>query len=54
MDWTLEVVVVPVSDIDRAIAFYRDQLGFNLDHDTRAGETRFAQPAGFRLLDRHR
>jgi catechol 2,3-dioxygenase-like lactoylglutathione lyase family enzyme len=43
MDWTLEVVVVPVSDIDRAIAFYRDQLGFNLDHDTRAGETRFAQ-----------
>ena len=43
MDWTLEVVVVPVSDIDRAIAFYRDKLGFNLDHDTRAGEQRFAQ-----------
>jgi predicted enzyme related to lactoylglutathione lyase len=43
MDWTLEVVVVPVSDVDRAIAFYRDQLGFNLDHDTRAGEMRFAQ-----------
>ena len=37
MDWTLEVVVVPVSDVDRAIAFYRDGLGFNLDHDTRAG-----------------
>ena len=34
MDWTLEVVVVPVSDIDRAIAFYRDQLGFQLDHHT--------------------
>src|SRR5579859_5209888 len=35
MDWTLEVVVLPVSDIDRSIAFYRDQLGFHLDHDTR-------------------
>ena len=29
MDWTLEVVVLPVSDIDRAIAFYRDQVGFD-------------------------
>jgi catechol 2,3-dioxygenase-like lactoylglutathione lyase family enzyme len=35
MDWTLEVVVLPVSDIDRSIAFYRDQVGFGLDHDTR-------------------
>src|SRR6478672_5585892 len=34
MDWTLEVVLLPVSDIDRSVAFYRDQLGFNLDHDT--------------------
>jgi catechol 2,3-dioxygenase-like lactoylglutathione lyase family enzyme len=34
MDWTLEVVVIPVSDIDRSIAFYRDQVGFTLDHDT--------------------
>jgi catechol 2,3-dioxygenase-like lactoylglutathione lyase family enzyme len=34
MDWTLEVVVLPVSDIDRSIAFYRDQVGFQLDHDT--------------------
>jgi catechol 2,3-dioxygenase-like lactoylglutathione lyase family enzyme len=34
MDWTLEVVVLPVSDIDRSIAFYRDQIGFALDHDT--------------------
>ena len=34
MDWTLEVVLLPVSDIDRSIAFYRDQVGFNLDHDT--------------------
>ena len=35
MDWTLEVVVLPVSDIDRSVAFYRDQVGFALDHDTR-------------------
>ncbi|HEV7885500.1 MAG TPA: VOC family protein [Solirubrobacteraceae bacterium] len=35
MEWTLEVVVLPVSDIDRSIAFYRDRLGFHLDHDTR-------------------
>lgn len=35
MDWTLEVVLVPVSDIGRAVAFYRDKLGFRLDHDTR-------------------
>ena len=34
MDWTLEVVLLPVSDIDRAIAFYRDKVGFHLDHDT--------------------
>jgi catechol 2,3-dioxygenase-like lactoylglutathione lyase family enzyme len=34
MDWTLEVVVIPVSDIERSIAFYRDQVGFTLDHDT--------------------
>src|SRR5215218_11145922 len=34
MDWTLEVVILPVSDIDRAVAFYREQVGFELDHDT--------------------
>ncbi|MGI8589836.1 MAG: VOC family protein [Nakamurella sp.] len=33
MNWTLEVVVVPVSDVDRAKAFYVDRLGFTLDHD---------------------
>ncbi|HEX2283533.1 MAG TPA: VOC family protein [Mycobacterium sp.] len=43
MDWTLEVVVVPVSDIDRAIAFYRDQLGFHLDHHTQGPGMNFAQ-----------
>lgn len=34
MDWTLEVVVLPVSDLERSIAFYRDEVGFTLDHDT--------------------
>ena len=34
MDWTLEVVVLPVSDINRAVEFYRDKVGFRLDHDT--------------------
>jgi catechol 2,3-dioxygenase-like lactoylglutathione lyase family enzyme len=34
MNWTLEVVVVPVSDIGRAKAFYSNQLGFHVDHDT--------------------
>jgi catechol 2,3-dioxygenase-like lactoylglutathione lyase family enzyme len=34
MNWTLEVVVVPVSDVERAKAFYADQLGFDVDHDT--------------------
>jgi catechol 2,3-dioxygenase-like lactoylglutathione lyase family enzyme len=43
MDWTLEVVVVPVSDIDRAVAFYRDQVGFDLDFETKTEAMRFAQ-----------
>ncbi len=34
MNWTLEVVVVPVHDIDRAKHFYATQLGFAVDHDT--------------------
>ncbi|GAB1817093.1 SRPBCC domain-containing protein [Herbidospora sp. RD11066] len=38
MNWTLEVVVVPVSDIDRAKAFYAGKLGFNVDHDTSFGD----------------
>ena len=33
MDWTLELVIVPVSDIDRAKAFYMDRIGFVLDVD---------------------
>ncbi|MDF2146602.1 VOC family protein [Knoellia sp. p5-6-4] len=43
MDWTLEVVVLPVSDIDSAIAFYRDKVGFALDHRTTTGDMDFAQ-----------
>lgn len=43
MDWTLEVVVLPVSDIDRSIAFYRDQVGFELDHDTRTEQMHIVQ-----------
>jgi predicted enzyme related to lactoylglutathione lyase len=43
MDWTLEVIIIPVADRDRAVAFYRDQVGFELDHDTRMGDERFVQ-----------
>ncbi len=39
MDWKLEVVVVPVSDIDRAKSFYVDKLGFHLDADTQPTQT---------------
>jgi catechol 2,3-dioxygenase-like lactoylglutathione lyase family enzyme len=35
MDWTLEVVIVPVSDIDRAAEFYSEKVGFHLDHHTK-------------------
>lgn len=38
MDMRLEVVVVPVSDVDRAKSFYADQVGFGLDVDHSAGE----------------
>jgi catechol 2,3-dioxygenase-like lactoylglutathione lyase family enzyme len=38
VNWTLEVVVVPVSDVDRAKAFYADQVGFNVDHDTEVSD----------------
>jgi catechol 2,3-dioxygenase-like lactoylglutathione lyase family enzyme len=34
MDYLLELVHVPVTDVDRAKAFYADKLGFNVDHDT--------------------
>jgi catechol 2,3-dioxygenase-like lactoylglutathione lyase family enzyme len=56
MDWTLEVVIVPVSDIDRSIAFYRDQVGFALDHDTKNEQMHVVQltPRGSGSLDRVR
>ncbi|MDQ2751110.1 MAG: glyoxalase superfamily protein [Actinomycetota bacterium] len=38
MDYKLELVVLPVSDVDRAKAFYTEQLGFTLDVDHRAGD----------------
>ena len=44
MDWKLELVVVPVSDVDRAKAFYTDRAGFHADHDQRVSDTlRFVQ-----------
>ena len=44
MDWKLELVAVPVSDVDRAKAFYVEQAGFNADHDhTVSDELRFVQ-----------
>lgn len=43
MDWTLEVVVLPVGEIDRSIEFYRDRVGFELDHDTRNEHMHVAQ-----------
>jgi catechol 2,3-dioxygenase-like lactoylglutathione lyase family enzyme len=38
MDMKLEVVAIPVSDVDAAKAFYVEQVGFNLDHDIRPNE----------------
>ena len=44
MDWKIELVAIPVTDVDRAIAFYRDQVGFVLDHDHKVSdELRFVQ-----------
>lgn len=43
MNWTFEVVCVPVSDVDRARKFYVDQLGFHLDYDTEQGDNRVIQ-----------
>jgi catechol 2,3-dioxygenase-like lactoylglutathione lyase family enzyme len=43
MDWKLELVVVPVSDVDRAKAFYAEQVGFHVDVDHRAGDMRVVQ-----------
>ena len=44
MDWKLELVPVPVTDVDRAKAFYVDQVGFHADHDHQVNDQlRFVQ-----------
>jgi predicted enzyme related to lactoylglutathione lyase len=44
MEWKLELVAIPVSDVDRAKAFYSEKVGFNADHDHRVSdEVRFVQ-----------
>ena len=44
MDWKIELVAVPVSDVDRAKAFYTEKAGFNADHDHAVSdEIRFVQ-----------
>ncbi len=44
MDWKLELVVIPVSDVDCAKAFYTEKVGFHADHDQRVSEgLRFVQ-----------
>jgi catechol 2,3-dioxygenase-like lactoylglutathione lyase family enzyme len=44
MDWKLELVAIPVTDVDRAKSFYADKVGFNADHDHRVSdEIRFVQ-----------
>ncbi|HEY3735302.1 MAG TPA: glyoxalase superfamily protein [Streptosporangiaceae bacterium] len=44
MDWKIELVAIPVTDVDKAKAFYVDQVGFNADHDYQVNENlRFVQ-----------
>jgi catechol 2,3-dioxygenase-like lactoylglutathione lyase family enzyme len=44
MDWKLELVAIPVTDVDRAKAFYTDKVGFDADHDHTVNEQlRFVQ-----------
>jgi predicted enzyme related to lactoylglutathione lyase len=44
MDWKIELVAIPVTDVDRAKSFYVDQVGFQADHDHRVHEgLRFVQ-----------
>jgi len=44
MDWKIELVAIPVTDVDRAKSFYVDQVGFNADHDHQVNEDlRFVQ-----------
>jgi catechol 2,3-dioxygenase-like lactoylglutathione lyase family enzyme len=44
MDWKIELLTIPVSDVDRAKAFYTEKVGFNADHDHRVSDAvRFVQ-----------
>ncbi len=44
MDWKIELVAIPVTDVDRAKAFYVDQVGFHADHDHQVNDAlRFVQ-----------
>ena len=43
MDWKLELVPLPVADVDRAKTFYTEKVGFHLDHDVRNGDLRVVQ-----------
>ncbi len=44
MDWKLELVAIPVSDVDRAKTFYAEKVGFNADHDHKVSDNiRFVQ-----------
>jgi catechol 2,3-dioxygenase-like lactoylglutathione lyase family enzyme len=38
MEMKLELVAIPVADVDRALDFYKDRVGFNLDHDHTVNE----------------
>jgi catechol 2,3-dioxygenase-like lactoylglutathione lyase family enzyme len=44
VEWRLELVIIPVSDVDRAKAFYTDRIGFDTDHDVQvSADLRFVQ-----------
>jgi catechol 2,3-dioxygenase-like lactoylglutathione lyase family enzyme len=47
MDWKLELVAIPVSDVDRAKAFYTEKIGFKADHDHRVSDDRVSDEIRF-------
>ena len=53
MDWKLELIVVPVSDVERAKAFYMEKAGFELHVDHSEGDFRVAHPQRLGVLYRH-
>ena len=52
MDWKLELITVPVSDVNRAKAFYTEQVGFNADHDHTGQRRDSFRSAGAELVER--